>query len=113
MKSSSLGAVRGILTSGAVLIAIVYIILFTIYAIEQPSALSAFSIQALLNNSLPLMLAAAGETFIKTVTYQRCTEAASVEIGEYCSRLCAIENFWGHKEQADLRVRRYAGKNAV
>lgn len=64
MKSSSLGAVRGILTSGAVLIAIVYIILFTIYAIEQPSALSAFSIQALLNNSLPLMLAAAGETFI-------------------------------------------------
>ncbi|MDP6705865.1 MAG: histidinol dehydrogenase [Alphaproteobacteria bacterium] len=45
--------------------------------------------------------------FIKTVTYQRCTEAASIEIGEYCSRLCAIERFWGHKEQADLRLRRY------
>ena len=45
--------------------------------------------------------------FIKTVTYQRCTEEASVEIGEYCSRLCAIERFWGHKEQADLRLRRY------
>jgi sulfopropanediol 3-dehydrogenase len=29
-------------------------------------------------------------------------------IGEYCSRLCAIENFSGHKEQADLRVRRYS-----
>ena len=46
--------------------------------------------------------------FIKTVTYQECTPEASVYIGEYCSRLCAIERFWGHKEQADLRVRRYA-----
>jgi sulfopropanediol 3-dehydrogenase len=51
--------------------------------------------------------------FIKTVTYQQVTEAASVVIGEYCSRLCAIENFAGHKEQADLRVRRYGGKNAA
>ncbi|MCX6536912.1 MAG: histidinol dehydrogenase [Actinobacteria bacterium] len=47
--------------------------------------------------------------FIKTVTYQRITEpASSVTIGEYCSRLCAIERFWGHKEQADIRVRRYS-----
>ena len=47
--------------------------------------------------------------FIKTVTYQRITEAASsVTIGEYCSRLCAIERFLGHKEQADIRVRRFA-----
>lgn len=46
--------------------------------------------------------------FIKTVTYQRVTtDEASALIGEYCSRLCAIERFWGHKEQADLRVRRY------
>ncbi len=71
------------------------------------------------NHTLPTKLAArytgglwVGK-FIKTVTYQRCTEEASVVIGEYCSRLCAIENFAGHKEQADLRVRRYAGKNAV
>ena len=49
--------------------------------------------------------------FLKTVTYQSCTPEASVAIGEYCSRLCAIERFWGHKEQADLRLRRYAGKN--
>ena len=48
--------------------------------------------------------------FIKTVTYQRCTEAASVIIGEYCSRLCAVERFWGHKEQADLRLRRYLNR---
>jgi sulfopropanediol 3-dehydrogenase len=45
--------------------------------------------------------------FIKTMTYQRCTEEASAMIGEYCSRLCEIENFAGHKAQADLRVRRY------
>ncbi len=45
--------------------------------------------------------------FIKTVTYQECTPEASAYVGEYCSRLCAIEQFWGHKEQADLRVRRY------
>jgi sulfopropanediol 3-dehydrogenase len=46
--------------------------------------------------------------FMKTCTYQEIrTEEASKMIGEYCSRLCEIENFWGHKEQADLRVRRY------
>ncbi|MCU0758193.1 MAG: histidinol dehydrogenase [Steroidobacteraceae bacterium] len=48
--------------------------------------------------------------FIKTCTYQRVkTPEASVMIGEYCSRLCAIEGFAGHKEQADIRVRRYGG----
>jgi sulfopropanediol 3-dehydrogenase len=46
--------------------------------------------------------------FMKTCTYQRIlTDEASVMIGEYCSRLCAIEGFAGHKEQADIRVRRY------
>ena len=49
--------------------------------------------------------------FLKTVTYQECTEEASVVIGDYCSRLCAIERFWGHKEQADIRLRRYAGRH--
>ncbi len=46
--------------------------------------------------------------FLKTVTYQRVSREASVEIGEYCSRLCAIERFWAHKAQADLRVRTYS-----
>ena len=45
--------------------------------------------------------------FIKTVTYQRVTEEASVVIGEYGSRLCDLEGFMGHKEQCDLRLRRY------
>ncbi len=49
--------------------------------------------------------------FIKTCTYQRITEAASVTVGEYCSRLCALEHFAGHKEQADIRLRRYGGQS--
>jgi sulfopropanediol 3-dehydrogenase len=45
--------------------------------------------------------------FIKTHTYQRIlTDEASVMIGEVCSRLCALEHFAGHQEQADIRVRR-------
>ena len=48
--------------------------------------------------------------FLKTCTYQEVTDAASVVVGDYCSRLCAIERFWGHKEQADLRLRRYGGR---
>jgi sulfopropanediol 3-dehydrogenase len=52
--------------------------------------------------------------FLKTCTYQEIrTPEASALVGEYCSRLCAIERFWGHKEQADLRVRRYRSKNAA
>ncbi len=46
--------------------------------------------------------------FLKTCTYQRITTpAASAMIGDYCSRLCALEGFMGHKEQADIRVRRH------
>ncbi|MFT4267749.1 MAG: histidinol dehydrogenase [Xenophilus sp.] len=45
--------------------------------------------------------------FIKTHTYQRVlTDEASVAVGEVCSRLCALEHLAGHKEQADIRVRR-------
>ncbi len=51
--------------------------------------------------------------FLKTVTYQEVTPEATAMIGEYCSRLCAIENFAAHKEQADLRVRRYGGRNTA
>ena len=52
--------------------------------------------------------------FMKTCTYQKIlTPAASVMVGEYCSRLCAIEGFAGHQEQADIRVRRYGQKDAA
>ena len=50
--------------------------------------------------------------FIKTHTYQKVTsDEASVVMGEYCSRLCMLEGFVGHGEQANLRVRRFGGRN--
>ena len=71
------------------------------------------------NHTLPTMKAArytgglwVGK-FIKSCTYQRVlTDEAAVMVGEYCSRLCALEGFAAHKEQADLRVRRYGRKVA-
>jgi sulfopropanediol 3-dehydrogenase len=50
--------------------------------------------------------------FIKTCTYQKVlTDEASAMIGEYCSRLCVLEGFIAHAEQANMRVRRYGGRN--
>jgi len=50
--------------------------------------------------------------FLKTCTWQKVTtDEASAEIGEYCSRLCILEGFIGHAEQANVRVRRYGGRN--
>lgn len=66
------------------------------------------------NHTLPTMGAArytgglwVGK-FIKNCTYQRCTPEASVMIGEYAVRLCELEGFAAHKEQAALRVKRYS-----
>jgi sulfopropanediol 3-dehydrogenase len=72
------------------------------------------------NHTLPTMKAArytgglwVGK-FIKTCTYQRVlTDEASALIGSYCSRLCELEGFAGHKEQADLRVRRFGKHKAA
>lgn len=70
------------------------------------------------NHTLPTKLAArytgglwVGK-FIKTCTYQRVSPEATATIGEYCSRLCALEGFAGHQAQADLRVARYKSKAA-
>jgi sulfopropanediol 3-dehydrogenase len=50
--------------------------------------------------------------FLKTCTYQKVlTDEASAKIGEVCSRLCVLEHFLGHAEQANIRVRRYGGRN--
>lgn len=51
--------------------------------------------------------------FLKTVTYQKVSSEASALIGAYGSRLCALEGFWGHKAQCDLRVRRYGKEVAI
>jgi sulfopropanediol 3-dehydrogenase len=68
------------------------------------------------NHTLPTMKAArytgglwVGK-FIKTCTYQRVSPEATATIGEYCSRLCDLEGFAGHKAQADIRVARYKDK---
>jgi sulfopropanediol 3-dehydrogenase len=50
--------------------------------------------------------------FLKTVTYQRVlTDEASAMVGAYCSRLCMLEGFVGHAEQANIRLRRFGGRN--
>jgi sulfopropanediol 3-dehydrogenase len=50
--------------------------------------------------------------FLKTCTYQKVvTDEASALVGEYCSRLCALEGFAGHGEQANIRVRRYGHRD--
>lgn len=52
--------------------------------------------------------------FLKTCTYQRVlTDEASAMVGEACSRLCMLEGFVGHAEQANVRVRRYGGRNVA
>jgi sulfopropanediol 3-dehydrogenase len=52
--------------------------------------------------------------FLKTCTYQKVlTDEASAIVGEYCSRLCVLEGFLGHAEQANIRVRRYGGRNVA
>jgi sulfopropanediol 3-dehydrogenase len=52
--------------------------------------------------------------FLKTCTYQRVlTDEASAMVGEYCARLCELEGFYGHAEQAKIRVRRFGGRNAA
>jgi sulfopropanediol 3-dehydrogenase len=70
------------------------------------------------NHTLPTMKAArytgglwVGK-FMKTCTWQTVTtDAASAMIGEYGSRLSILEGFVGHAEQANVRVRRYGGRN--
>ena len=72
------------------------------------------------NHTLPTMKAArytgglwVGK-FLKTCTYQRVTsDTATVKVGEYCSRLCMLEGFSGHAEQANIRLRRYGQNNVA
>ena len=52
--------------------------------------------------------------FLKTCTYQKVlTDEASALIGEYCSRLCVLEGFLAHAEQANIRVRRYGRREVA
>ena len=52
------------MTRGAGLIVGIYLILYALYAYQQPRAMSSSAIAALLNNSAPLALAAAGQALV-------------------------------------------------
>lgn len=45
--------------------------------------------------------------FIKTLTYQRCSKEASLEIGDVVYRQCVAENLPGHAATAALRLEKY------
>ena len=62
---SNLGiAIRRGLTDGAGVVAILYIILFTLYALWDRSALTVSGVTNLSNNAAPLGIAAAGESLV-------------------------------------------------
>jgi sulfopropanediol 3-dehydrogenase len=45
--------------------------------------------------------------FLKTVTYQRMTPAASIEVGDVTARQCDVERMHAHAITARVRVERY------
>ena len=47
--------------------------------------------------------------FLKTVTYQRMTQAASIQIGEVTERQSKVENMLAHALSAKMRVDKYKG----
>ncbi|TPL17958.1 MULTISPECIES: ABC transporter permease [unclassified Mesorhizobium] len=50
--------------SGTGIVAMIYVLLYALYAFWQPDALSVYTFTDLVNNSTPLALAAAGETLV-------------------------------------------------
>lgn len=52
------------IVSGTGIVAMIYILLYALYAFWQPDALSIYTFTDLVNNSTPLALAAAGETLV-------------------------------------------------
>ena len=49
--------------------------------------------------------------FLKTVTYQKMTPAASVEVGTVTARQCEMERMLAHAITANVRTERYGGGN--
>ena len=57
-------AIRRALTDGAGVVAILYVILFALYALWDRSALTVSGVTNLSNNAAPLAIAAAGESLV-------------------------------------------------
>jgi ribose transport system permease protein len=64
ISRSSSGRWGRMLVSGAIIVACLYLLLFAIYAAWEPTALSAYTLDSLVNNATPLAIAAAGETLV-------------------------------------------------
>ncbi len=62
--SASLWHPRRLLGNGTLIVAIIYVVLFTVFAASQRDALSQNGITDLFNNALPLALAAAGGALV-------------------------------------------------
>ena len=45
--------------------------------------------------------------FLKTVTYQRMTSGASIEMGKICNRQCEVEKMLAHARTAKVRIKKY------
>jgi sulfopropanediol 3-dehydrogenase len=46
--------------------------------------------------------------FLKTVTYQRMTQTASIEIGKVTNRQCTVERMLAHGLTAQIRIDKYS-----
>ena len=46
--------------------------------------------------------------FLKTVTFQRMSPRASLEVGEVCARQCHVERMLAHEITARVRIKRYS-----
>ena len=64
LTPSTATRIKRLLASGAGIIAILYIILYFLYSLWDPSALTADTVLNLTNNAAPLAMAAAGETLV-------------------------------------------------
>jgi len=83
------------LSDGAVVITIIYLLLFAIYAMNEPSALSIFSITSLINNSTPLALAAAGATLVIVCRGFDLSVAGVVSVTNVVMAVQPLEGPWG------------------
>jgi ribose transport system permease protein len=86
---------RRSLADGAVIITVVYLLLFVIYATSEPGALSVFSITSLINNSAPLALAAAGCCLVIISRGFDLSVAGVVSVTNVVMAVYPLEGPWG------------------
>ncbi len=83
------------LSDGAVIITLVYLLLYAVYAGSEPSALTVFSISSLINNTAPLALAAAGATLVIICRGFDLSVAGVVSVTNVVMAVMPLEGPWG------------------